>query len=123
VKNREMDAGRSGVGSLDNRDALEELGGALDLLASSLVRLGTGAADRQEVLKRIFTVNNVIGRMSRLDPSLRQDLYAMQSKVNLITVSVKSRGDIALAPESLREASEILETLRGGPGPRARKIL
>jgi hypothetical protein len=118
-----MDAGRPGVGSLDHRDALEEMGGALDLLASSLTRLGTGAADRQEVLKRIFAVNNVIGRMSRRDPSLRQDLSAMQSKVNLITVSVKSRGDIVNARESLREASEILETLRGGPRPRARKIL
>ena len=66
------------------------------------------------VFARIFEVNNEIGRSVRTRPSLREPLLELQSKINVITMSLKA-GDTGRAVHALELVLESFEKMKQGP--------
>ena len=74
------------------------------------------------VFRKIFQVNNEIGKAARRHPKLRQGLLDLQSNVNVITVSLKA-GDESRAREAIRASLLSFGKIgEGRPAPKKKNL-
>lgn len=80
-------------------ELLDEVRGALE------------SGDRPSALRCIFRANDELGKLARGDVTLRDALVGLQSRVNVVTVEVKT-GEMGEARRALSEADVFLGSIQ-----------